>query len=166
MRQIAIPFVSFRRLIGLAVLPAMIFAAGVGSASAQTGTDPAAPPPAPDAFLFQVDTIMLFFPVAETSAADFEAVMMRIKELLTKSDKPERQTQASSFQLLKIDAPQNGVVTYAMLIDPVSKGVSYDLGKIMSESLPPEDVKPLFDKLTGALKGPVSSAPLKKIISK
>lgn len=165
MRHIAIPFVSLRRLAGLTVLTGMMLAAGVGSAFAQAGTDPAAPPP-PDAFVFQVDAIMLFFPVAETAAADFEAVMTRIKELMTKSDKPERQTQANSFQLLKIESPQNGVVTYAMLIDPVSKGVSYDLGKIMAESMPPEEVKPLFDKLTGALRGPVSSAPLKKVISK
>jgi hypothetical protein len=128
--------------------------------------DPPAAPQAPDAFTFNVDSIMLFFPIAETGTADFEAVMQKIKELLQKTDKPERKGQADSFQLLKIEGAQNGVVTYAMLIDPVVKGVSYDLGKIMSEGMPPEEVKGLFDKLVGAMKGQISTAPLKFIIRK
>jgi hypothetical protein len=33
------------------------------------------------------------------------------------------------------------------------KGVSYDLGKAMSESLPPEEVKTLFDKVGPNIKG-------------
>jgi hypothetical protein len=53
-----------------------------------------------------------------------------------------------------------------MLIDPVVKGVSYDFGKILSEALPPEEVKVVFDKLMASLGGQLSQAPLKVVIRK
>lgn len=133
------------------------------AALAQT-PQPAAPQA--DNFMFNVDTVMLFFSVKEANTADFESVMTSIKEILSKSDKPERKSQANSFQIYKIEAAQNGVVTFAMLLDPVTKGVTYDFGKILSEGMAPEKVQEVFKKLMDALAGPPSIAPLKKVISK
>lgn len=139
----------------LAMLPA--------GALAQT---PQPPAPQADPFTFNVDTVLLFFTVKEANTADFESVMTSIKEILAKSEKPDRKSQANSFQVYRIEAAANGVVTYAMLLDPATKGVTYDFGKILSEGLPPDKVKEAFEKLTGSFAGQPSIAPLRKVISK
>jgi hypothetical protein len=125
-------------------------------------------PPAPqaDPFMFNVDTVLLFFSIKEAATADFEASMKSIKDILAKSEKPERKGQANSFQVYRIEAAQNGVVTYAMLIDPASKSATYDFGKILSEGLPPDQVGEAFKKLTESFAGQPSIAPLRKVISK
>jgi hypothetical protein len=142
-----------------------LVAAGTGSAFTQ---DPPpqqpAPPAQPDAFTFKSDMI-LFFPVAEGATADFEMVLNKIKELLTKSEKPERQAQAKSMQVFKIEPPANGVSTYAMIVSPAVKDVSYDFGKILSEGMPPDQVQVVFQKLTGSLKGQLSMSSVSKILS-
>jgi len=162
MRASHVPGTWWRRGVCAATMLVML---SIGT-SAFAQDPPPATPPAPDPFTFDVDSMMLFFPVKEASSADFEAVIQQIKDLLTKSEKPERKTQATSFQLIKIEAAQNGIVTYAMLVDPVSKGVSYDFGKILAESLPPDQVKVIFDKLMGSIGGDISRAPLKVVIRK
>jgi hypothetical protein len=53
-----------------------------------------------------------------------------------------------------------------MLLDPATKGVTYDFGKILSEGMPPEKVQEAFTKLTGSFAGQPSIAPLRKVISK
>lgn len=153
---------------GFVVALGVVFALAGSSpaAFAQTAQQPAAAPQ-PDPFNFNIDTVLLFFPVKEAATADFESVMTTLKEVLTKSDKPDRKSQANTFQVFKIEGPaQGGNVTYAMLIDPVAKGITYDFGKILSEGLPPDKVQEVFAKLTGALGGQVSTAPLKKVITK
>jgi hypothetical protein len=98
--------------------------------------------------------MMLYFTVAETAATDFEVFMGKAKEAFGKSDKPERKAQAASWKaLIKVDQAQNGALTYIWMLDPVVKGVSYDLGKVLSESLPPEEVKALFEKVGPNIKG-------------
>ena len=137
-------------------------AAGVLSVAAvaqgQAGQDPAAPPaqqqPAgPDQYTFTSDSMTLFFTVAETSATDFEAFMGKVKEVFNSSDKPERQQQARSWKLLmRVEPANNGNYTYIWILDPVAKGVSYDLFKLLAESLPPEEVKALYDKVGPSIK--------------
>jgi hypothetical protein len=142
-----------------------LVAAGTGHAFTQA-TPPQQQPAAPaqpDAFTFKTD-MLLFFPVAEGATADFEMVLNKIKELLTKSEKPERQAQAKSLQVFKIEPAANGVSTYAMLVSPVVKDVSYDFGKILSEGMPPDRVQGVFQKLTGSLKGQLSMSSVNKIL--
>lgn len=118
-----------------------------------TQQQPAAPAQ-PDQFTFDANSMMLYFTIVETAATDFEVFMGKAKEAFNKSEKPERKQQAASWKaLIKVDQPQNGTLTYIWLLDPVVKGVSYDLGKAMSESLPPEEVKTLFDKVGPNIKG-------------
>ena len=113
-----------------------------------------AQPAQPDQFTFDANSMMLYFTIVETAATDFEVFMGKAKEAFAKSAKPERQQQAASWKaLIKVDEPQNGNLTYIWMLDPVVKGVSYDLGKVMSESLPPEEVKALFDKVGPNIKG-------------
>jgi len=161
--SVVIP-VSVRRVLLMCSVLALLAMSPVG-ALAQTQTAPPAAPQA-DPFMFNVDTVLLFFSIKEANTADFESVMTSIKEILAKSEKAERKSQATSFQVYKIETAQNGVLTYAMLLDPATKGTSYDFGKILSEGMPPEKVQEVFKKLTDSFAGPPSIAPLKKVISK
>jgi hypothetical protein len=155
---------SWRRKTLIIGIAAMLSAASIG-AMVGAPQDPA--PQQPDYFLFtDAEAVMLFFQVGESALADFDLVMSTVKEVLTKSEKPERQAQANTFRVYRAPSAQNGIVTYTMLIDPVSKGLTYDFGKILSEGLPPEKVQEVFAKLTGALGGrPPSIAPMKKVIT-
>jgi hypothetical protein len=146
-----------RRWLGWTAAAVLAVAAVSQTLSAQ---DPAPPqqqpaqPAQPDQFTFDANSMMLYFTVVETAATDFEVFMAKAKEAFNKSEKPERKSQAASWKaLIKVDQPQNGTLTYIWILDPVVKGVSYDLGKAMSESLPPEEVKALFDKVGPNIKG-------------
>ena len=136
-------------LLGVAAVPQTV--------AAQDPVPPAQqqPPPAqPDQFTFDANSMMLYFTIVETAATDFEVFMGKAKEAFNKSDKPERKAQAASWKaLIKVDQPQNGTLTYIWILDPVVKGVSYDLGKAMAESLPPDEVKALFEKVGPNIKG-------------
>ena len=58
--------------------------------------------------------------------ADFEAVVGKLKEALTKSEKPERKQQAASWKVFKSPDPAaGGNVLYVFVIDPAVKGADY-----------------------------------------
>src|SRR5262245_30897741 len=126
----------------------------------------AAAPPAQetkDNMVFTSDKMLIAFSIAESSAADFEGVMEKVKEVLAKSEKPERKQQAQHWKVLRLEAAQNGILTYFCYIDQVVKGASYDPFKILAEGMPPEEVRKLYEKLAPGLKG-INLAPLAKII--
>jgi hypothetical protein len=120
-------------------------------------------PPQPDNMVFTADKMLVAFSIAESSAADFEAVMEKVKEVLAKSEKPERKQQAAHWKVLRLEAAQNGVLTYFCYIDQVVKGATYDPFKILAEGMPPDEVRKLYEKLSPGLKG-INLAPLAKII--
>jgi hypothetical protein len=135
--------------------------------SAQQSAAPAAPPaqaaaPAPDPMMFAVDHILVSFTIAEGSAADFEAVMAKVKEVLAKSEKPERKQQAAHWKILKLEGAAGADLTYFFVIDQVVKGASYDPFKILAEGLGPEEVRALYEKVSKGVKG-IRTAPLGKI---
>jgi hypothetical protein len=148
-------------------MTAAIAAATAGIGFAQTTPPPTAPqqqpapPPAPpDQLMFTKEApTLIFFQVAETSAPDFETVMTKVKEVLAKSTKPERQAQAATWKLLKAESAQAGTWTYINLLNPSVKDVSYDPFKILAEGLPPEEVGALYEKVKVGLKN-ISIVPL------
>ena len=129
--------------------------------AAQTAPAPAAAPP--DPMMFAVDRILVSFTVAEGSAADFETVMAKVKDVLAKSEKPERKQQAAHWKILKLEGTPGADLTYFFVIDQVVKGASYDPFKILAESLTAEEVKALYDKVSTGVKG-IRTAPLNKIL--
>jgi hypothetical protein len=116
-----------------------------------------------DNMIFAADKMLVAFSIAESSAADFEAVMEKVKEVLAKSEKPERKQQAAHWKVLRIEAAQAGVLTYFCYIDQVVKGATYDLFKILGEGMPPDDVRKLYEKLAPGVKG-INLVPLAKVI--
>jgi hypothetical protein len=145
---------------------AVLIAAGL-SARPAFAQDPAPPaaqaPEPPDALKFTTqDRVFVFFIVTEVGAPVFEEIMAKVKDALDKSEKPERKQQAAHYKVNKLEAVQNGQITYFALLDPVVKNVSYDPFKILAEVLPPADVAALYEKLKPVLVGlsPVAYRPV------
>ncbi len=142
-----------RRALMMAAL-ACAFSVSTTVGAAKPSGQAAQAPAGDDGLTFNVDSVTMFFQVAEPAAADFEAFMGKVKEVLSKSDKPERKAQAASWKLfVKLEAATNGILTYIWILDPVAKGVSYDLFKILAEGLPPDQVQEIYKKVGPNIKG-------------
>jgi hypothetical protein len=125
-----------RRLVWVA----LVLAASVVTAEAQQAQQ------APATRLFQNDAGMVLNFIKADKAADFEAVMTKLKEALAKSDKPERKKQAASWKVFKgVEPAAGGNVLYVFFIDPAVKDVDYTVSTILSEAFPTE-VNDLFKK--------------------
>src|SRR5688572_3876560 len=133
-----------------------LLTSGVHARQPQQASPQQATPP--DPLVFTDDRLLVSFQVDEAFGTEFEVTMGRVKEVLAKSDKPERRRQAEHWKLLKV-GPANGVLTYFFLLDEVAKGVTYDPFKILSEGLPPAEVGELFKKVGPGLKG-INAAPI------
>jgi hypothetical protein len=96
--------------------------------------------------LFQNDAGMVLNFIKADKAADFEAVMAKLKEALAKSEKPERKKQAASWKVYKgVEPAAGGNVLYVFFIDPAVKEADYTVSTILSEAFPSE-VNDLFKK--------------------
>src|ERR1700741_2425979 len=91
------------------VLSASTFAqAPAQQAPAPAGQAPAAQAPAaqaPSKRVFASDAGMVLNFIKPDKTADFEAVMVKLKEALMKSDKPERKEQAKTWKVFKSPEP-------------------------------------------------------------
>jgi hypothetical protein len=102
---------------------------------------PAAGQPAPAAAAaqrqFNGDAGMILIYVKPEKTADFETAMGRVKEALTKSDKPERKQQGASLKLFKAVASPAGQI-YVLVSSPSVKNVDYSVASILTDGLPQE----------------------------
>jgi hypothetical protein len=95
-------------------------------------------PPAPG-LTFEGEAGLLLMQVKPDKTADFEAVMGKLHEALTKTDKPERKQQAAGWKIFKSTDPgPGGNVLYVAVIDPPLKGADYTVAKILFEVFPTE----------------------------
>jgi hypothetical protein len=82
--------------------------------------------------------------------ADFEAVVAKLKQALSMSDKPERRQQAAGWKVFRAAEPgPNGSVLYVFLMDPAVKGADYTVSNVLAEAFPGE-VQDLFKQYAGA----------------
>lgn len=149
-----------RRVVAVAGLAAVVTAGSVVAASfdARSTSEPVTlslhGQEQPDLMVFQSDVQLVYFFIVPTHTQDFEFTMSKVKEVLMKSEKPERQQQAKGMRLFKVGTPGgDGNITYILMLDPVVKGVTYDIFKILGEGMPYDDVKQLYDKLAPGYKG-------------
>jgi hypothetical protein len=133
------------------MLRRIVFGFVVGTLSATTAfaqAAPAAQPPAapaaaaqaaPTARTFASDGGMVLNFIKPDKTADFEAVIAKLKEALSKSAKPERKQQAASWKVFKSPDPAaGGNVLYVFIIDPSVKGADYTVSNILAEAFPTE----------------------------
>jgi hypothetical protein len=115
---------------------APVFAQAVPAAPAQPA--PAAQA-APTARMFASDAGMVLNFIKPDKTTDFEAVMVKLKEALQKSAKPERKQQAATWKVFKSPDPAaGGNVLYVFIIDPSVKGADYTVSTILAEAFPTE----------------------------
>jgi len=125
------------------MLRRIVFGLVVGSLSATTAFAQAAPAAAaqaaPTARLFASDAGMVLNFIKPDKTADFEAVIVKLKEALQKSEKPDRKQQAASWKVFKSPDPAaGGNVLYVFMIDPAVKGADYTVSTILAEAFPTE----------------------------
>jgi hypothetical protein len=137
-------------ILALAVL-AVTATPSHAQAPAAPATPGAAPAAAvPNARVFNGGAGLILYTIKPGSTTDFEMVLNKTKEALTKSDKPERKQQAASWRVYKSDqAAANGNVTYVMIIDPALKDADYNIVNILNEVFPAE-IQALFKSYTEA----------------
>jgi len=146
-----------RRILVSAGLAAVLVAGS--SAHAQ---DAAAAQPA-DQFLFKTDTAMVTWQVKADKSADFESAWQAIKAKAMANGKPELKALGESLKMYKPDAkPQEvqgvgPVVLYYFILDPVSKGVSYDPSNLLFGDgvglFERAEADPVFEKLKNSIVG-------------
>lgn len=114
--------------------------------AAQAPAAPAAQAqPAPTKRVFASDAGMVLNFIKPDKTADFEAVMVKLKEALMKSDKPDRKAQAASWKVFKSPDPAGGGnVLYVFTIDPSVKDADYTVSNILAEAFPPAELNTIY----------------------
>ena len=136
------------------MLRRILFGLVAGALSATTAFAQAAPAAAaqaaPTARMFASDGGMVLNFIKPDKTADFEAVVVKLKEALQKSAKPERKQQAASWKVFKSPDPAaGGNVLYVFIIDPSVKGADYTVSNILAEAFPTE-VQALYKQYADA----------------
>jgi hypothetical protein len=102
---------------------------------------PATPPPpaVPASRRFTSDAGVIFSVIKPEKTADFEAIMMRVKEGLAKSTDAKRKQMALSWRVFKgLEPAAGGNVVYVWFLDPPVKDVEYTVTDILREAFPNE----------------------------
>src|SRR4051812_42603913 len=120
-------------------MSAAVLCAGAAPCSAQTSTPADEPHTLNNARVFASDAGMVLNFIKPDKAADFEAVIAKLRDALQRSDKPERKQQAASWKVFRAKEPgANGSVLYVFTIDPAVKGADYTVSTILAEASPTE----------------------------
>ena len=105
---------------------------------------------APNARVFNAGTGVILYTIKADKTGDFEMVMNKTKEALSKSDKPGRKQQAATWKVFKsADPGAGGSALYVMVIDPAVKDADYNVINILNEAFPTE-VQALYKAYTEA----------------
>jgi hypothetical protein len=105
---------------------------------------------APTSRVFGSDAGLVLNFIKPDKAADFEAVVAKLKEALQKSEKPERKRQAATWKVFRAVEPgANGAILYVFDIDPAVHGADYTVSTILAEAFPTE-VQDLYKRYADA----------------
>lgn len=95
--------------------------------------------PAANPFMFMSDGVIWQHYIKADKAADFEMIVAKVKEALTKSDKPEWQEMAKGWKVYKASEAGPGMgVVYVSVVNPVVKGNDYTMSNILAAAFPAE----------------------------
>ena len=132
----------FALTLALAAVPA---AAHTPASHTPPPTAPGAQPPAaaqaavPASRKFTSDAGMMFSVIKPDKVADFEMVMARIKDALSKSADPARKQMALSWRVFKgLEPAPGGNFVYVWFLDPPVKDAAYTVTSILTEAFPSE----------------------------
>jgi hypothetical protein len=136
-----------RRLFGIALAGALLMlpAFSHGTAFAQQ---------APQKTTFTGDMVIWAFNINADKAADYEAVIAKLKDSLAKSEKPEAKQQLAGWKVMKNATPQpDGSLVYIHIISPVVPEADYSITNIVYDVVKdPGEQKTFYDQYRGAVK--------------
>jgi hypothetical protein len=139
------------RRIVFGLLAGTLSAATVFAQGAPAQQPPAAAQAAPTTRTFANDGGMVLNFIKPDKTADFEAVIVKLKEALQKSEKPERKQQAASWKVFKSPDPAaGGNVLYIFIIDPSVKGADYQISNLIAEAFPAAEANDILTKYAAA----------------
>jgi hypothetical protein len=139
-----------RRLSGLflagAILMLPAFSQSHGTVFAQA---------APQKTTFTGDMVLQAFAVNADKTADYEQVVAKLKDALSKIERPEAKQQLAGWKVMKnATAQPDGSFVYIHVISPVVRDADYSIVNIVYEAFKdPGEQKAFYDLYRGALKG-------------
>ena len=109
---------------------------------------------APQKTTFTGDLVIQAFAINPDKTADYEQVISKLKDALTKSEAPEAKQQLAGWKVIKNAAPNpDGSIVYIHIISPVVKDADYSLmNNIYAVVKDPAEQKTVYDMYRGALK--------------
>jgi hypothetical protein len=126
-------------------------------ATPQPATPPAAAQAAPEKAenpTFTAPAGLLLVQIKPDKTADYEAMITKLKDALSKSEKPERKAQAQGWKIFKTDLPgPSGAVTYFAIVDPVIKGNDYNMRAILTEAFGVAETNTIYKTLADSVAG-------------
>ncbi len=121
-------------------MPALLAQAPAAQAPATPPAEaPPSVPPVPSALPMAGPAGMIFHAVKADRAADFEAVMTRLRDLLALSTNEVRRAQAAGWRVYRQAAPlADGNVLFVSVLEPVVANAEYDVPRLIAEAAPTE----------------------------
>ena len=109
---------------------------------------------APQKFTLDGDLALWSVSIRPDKTADYEAVLNKVKEALTKSEAPEAKQQLAGWKVIKASKPMpDGNIVYTHVITPVA-GADYNILQVLYGTFKdPAEQKTLYDQYRGAFVG-------------
>jgi hypothetical protein len=100
------------------------------------------------------DVVVWAFNVNADKAADYEAVVAKLKDALSKSEAPEAKAQMAGWKVMKNATPQpDGSLLYIHVISPVVPDADYSITNIVYAAIKdPAEQRAFYDQYRGAVK--------------
>ena len=99
---------------------------------------------------FDGDTALWTVAIKPDKTADFEKILAKLREGLTKSEKPGRKQQATGWRVVRMGKPlPDGNIAYVHIINPVVSGADYTIMQVLYDEFPTER-QALYELYRGA----------------
>lgn len=115
-----------------------------------TTTPTPLPPAGPADYTFPTGAGLVFYYVKTPRAADFEAILARVKEALAKAESPMLRQQALNWRIYKSAEAATDSTVFVFAFDPAITTATYDPLLLLAHVLPAE-VQPLYDRIKTAV---------------
>jgi hypothetical protein len=109
---------------------------------------------APQKFMMEGDLAIWSVSIRPDKTADYEQILAKVKEALTKSQAPEAKQQLAGWKVVKAAKPMpDGNILYQHVIQPVA-GADYNILQVLYATFTdPTEQKTLYDLYRGAFVG-------------
>jgi hypothetical protein len=120
---------------------------------------------APQKLTFTGEMVLLAHSVPADKTGDYEQIVAKLKDALSKSEKPEAKQQLAGWKVMKSSTPQpTGEILYFHVISPVVKDADYSITNIVYDVFKdPAEQKAFYDTFRNSMKplftvqGPVTA---------